>query len=376
MDIPSIKILSSDLLLLDEIDLYTSLQYTRSWQGIGSFELHIIGNPQSIQTGNIIMLGGDGHRAGVIRAVTKKVGVNGIETTATGQTLNGFLSQRLLLQSENSANCGYFAVPTANAAVKTVPAETILKNPVIACIRDVGVRNMPITVATNQKRGIETNWISRYEILSDVLQAASEYCDCGWEVYIDLSKRQFIFDMVEGVDRSVSQNKNSRVILSRDFESIDSLTYSIDQSNYKNVAYCGGVGEDFDRLVVAVTADENIPEGFNRFEIFEDCGTLEAAETDTALSIYDEGRHKLESYKLTETLTAEISQSGAFEYLKDWNLGDLVTVRDKELNLQQDLRITEVTESYEADSIKLTVRLGTSPLRLGRVIRRIRPSIR
>lgn len=376
MDIPSIKILSSDLLLLDEIDLYTSLQYTRSWQGIGSFELHIIGNPQSIQTGNIIMLGGDGHRSGVIRAVTKKVGVNGIETTATGQTLDGFLSQRLLLQSENSANCGYFAVPTATAAVKTVPAETILKNPVIACIRDVGVRNMPITVATNQKRGIETNWISRYEILSDVLQAASEYCDCGWEVYIDLSKRQFIFDMIEGVDRSVSQNKNSRVILSRDFESIDSLTYSTDQSNYKNVAYCGGVGEDFDRLVVAVTADENIPEGFNRFEIFEDCGTLEAAETDTALSIYDEGRHKLESYKLTETLTAEISQLGAFKYLKDWDLGDLVTVQDRELNLQQDLRVTEVTESYEADSIKLTVTLGTSPLRLGRVIRRIRPSIR
>lgn len=376
MDIPSIKILSSDLLLLDEIDLYTSLQYTRSWQGIGSFELHIIGNPQSIQTGNIIMLGGDGHRAGVIRAVTKKVSVNGIETMATGQTLNGFLSQRLLLQSENSANCGYFAVPTATAAVKTVPAETILKNPVIACICDVGVRDMPITVATNQKRGIETNWISRYEILSDVLQAVSEYCDCGWEVYIDLSKRQLIFDMIEGVDRSVSQDKNSRVILSRDFESIDSLTYNTDQSNYKNIAYCGGAGEDFDRLVVAVTADENIPEGFNRFEIFEDCGTLEAAETDTALSIYDEGRHKLESYKLTETLTAEISQLGAFEYLKDWNLGDLVTAKDKEINLQQDLRITEVTEFYEADSIKLTVTLGTSPLRLGRVIRRIRPSIR
>lgn len=47
MEIPSIKILSPSLQLLNEIDLYTSLQLTRSWQGVGSFELHIIGNQKT-----------------------------------------------------------------------------------------------------------------------------------------------------------------------------------------------------------------------------------------------------------------------------------------------------------------------------------------
>ena len=51
MNIPSIKILSPDLQLLNEVDLYTSLQLTRSWQGVGSFELHIIGSQKISRLG-------------------------------------------------------------------------------------------------------------------------------------------------------------------------------------------------------------------------------------------------------------------------------------------------------------------------------------
>lgn len=35
MNMPSIKVLNTDLELLDEIDLYTSLDFKRSWQGVG-----------------------------------------------------------------------------------------------------------------------------------------------------------------------------------------------------------------------------------------------------------------------------------------------------------------------------------------------------
>lgn len=376
MEFPSIKILSPKLELRSEIDLYTSLQYTRSWQGVGSFEIHMVGNPAAVENGNIIMIGGDGHRAGIIRCITQNVSVNGVETVVTGQTLDGFTVQRVVLPSENAADCGYFAVPAAESVDRTVPAETILKTYAAACLSSSmdTKRNMPIKIADDNGRGLKFNWLSRYDILNDVLQAVSEYGDCGWEIGIDLSNRQFIFDYVPGVDRTVSQNTNSRVILSREFESVDSITYNINQFNYKNLAYCGGTGDDANRLVLAVSANDTIPEGFERFEIFEDCGTLEAAETDTALSLADEGMHKLNDYKLVQSLTAEISQSGTFVYRKHWDLGDLVTVRDNDIGIQQDLRIAEVTESYEPDSIKLSATLGTAPLRIGRIIKRFNNS--
>ena len=110
--------------------------------------------------------------------------------------------------------------------------------------------------------------------------------------------------------------------------------------------------------------------------MFEDCGSLEIAETETAISLSAEGKHKLKEYKLTETLTAEISQGGSFRYLEQWDLGDLVTVSDREIGLMQDLRITEVSESYEPDSSKITVTLGTAPERLSRIIKKFKPTIR
>ena len=386
MEIPSIKILSPSLQLLNEIDLYTSLQLSRSWQGIGSFELHLIGNQKNIAVGNLIMLGNDGHRAGVIRSITKTVDINGISTTVTGQTLDGFTAQRVIIPSTNSKNGGYLALPSATSSNKTLPAETIIKVFAGACLGSDTSRpsyyaldenrRTDIYIAVTKGRGLHTNWLARYDLLNEILQSVSEYCDCGWEIYIDLKNRQLIFDYVPGVDRSVNQSDNSRVILSRDYESIDSLTYTYDMSGYKNLAYCGGIGEDFDRLYLAVTNNSSTPTDLNRFEVFEDCGSLEIAETETAISLSAEGKHKLKEYKLTETLTAEIAQGGSFEYLKHWNLGDLVTVSDREIGLMQDLRITEVSESYEPDSSKITVTLGTAPERLSRIIKKFKPTIR
>lgn len=378
MDIPSIKILSPDLTLLDDIDMYTSLQYTRSWQGIGSFELHILGNCEAAEIGNLIMLENDGHRAGMIRAVTKTVDINGTTTTITGQTLDGITAQRVIIPSEKRINGGYFAIPSADSEGNTEAAETIMKTMASACLYNTidSNRKTPVAMASDKKRGIHTNWLSRYDPLNEVLQSISEYCDCGWEIYIDIKNQRLLFEYLEGVDRSSSQSTNSRVILSRDFESIDSLTYNTDTSNHKNLAYCGGVGEDFDRLVIAVTNDATIPTGLDRFEVFEDCGALEIAETDTALSLKTEGSHKLKDYKLTESLIATISQGGSFKYLEQWDLGDLVTVSDRELGLCQDLRVTEVTENYESDNVSISVTLGTSPERLGRIIRKIKPTIR
>lgn len=382
MEIPSIKILSQSLQLLNEIDLYTSLQFTRSWQGVGSFELHILGNCPTTTIGNLIMLSNDGHRAGIIRSVTKTVDVNGVSTTITGQTLDGIVSQRITVPWSDVREKGYFTVPKTSSTDKTVPAETILKTFAAWHLRPVStnkpraIGEQDFVVASNKKRGIDTNWISRYERLDEVMQSISEYCDCGWEIYIDLKNSRLIFDYLEGVDRSVNQNENSRVILSRDFESIDSLTYTQDDSEFRNIAYCGGAGEDENRTVLAVTNENTTPQGLNRFEVFEDCGTLEIAETDTSVSLKYEGLHKLEEYKKIETLTAEIAQGGSFVYLKDWNLGDLVTVRDRELNIMQDLRITEVSENYEPDNINISVTLGILPLRLGKVIKKIKPTVR
>lgn len=381
MQIPNIKILNTSLELLNEIDLYTSLDFKRNWQGTGDFTLIVCSNSKYLQVGNIIMLSGDGHRCGIIRSINKTIDDKGVTITATGQTLNGLTNQRIVLPYEGQADGGYFAVPRPSETVKAVSAEEIVKNFVSACMGELAdekrrINNLRITEIQN--RGIKTNWSSRYGKLDEELQSICEYCDCGYEVYIDLNERMLVFEYMPGVDRTTSQSANSRVILSKDFESIDNVTYNIDFSNYKNLAYCGGTGEGSERTVLAVTPDtvSAIPTGLTRYETFIDCGTLESVETETAISLQDDGKHKLEEYAFIESLTATISQSGSFKYREQWDLGDLVTIADNSINLTQDMRISEVTESYEPDKCNISVTLGSVPKRLGRVIKSLKSPIK
>lgn len=382
MEKPYVKILSFELELLGEIDKYTSLDFCRSWQGVGNFSLSVRGNVSGLSRGNIIMLGGDTHKAGIIRSFEQATDENGTVTTVSGQTLNGFTSQRIVLPLDN--NGGYFSVPPQSAH-RNVHAEEIIKTFLSYCLgtdaaanrRLVSNGRQMLTIAENQSRGFATEWGCRYPQLDEELQAICEYCDCGYEIYIDFSNRVYVAEYLPGVDRTVGNlYSNSPVILSRDFESVKDIRYSLDNSAYKNLAYAGGEGEGADRVVLAVTNDAVMPSGIQRFETFIDCGELQSIETDTAMSLQETAKHKLEEYDHAESLTASIAKSGAFRYGEQWDLGDLVTIRDKDMGLTQDIRISEVREVYEPGGSELTVTLGKAPKRIKRAIRSLKGEVR
>ena len=114
-------------MLLDEIDLYTSLDFLRSWQGFGDFTLKVCKGSSALIRGNILMLGDDGHRCGIIENVESIHDEKGVDITVTGKTLNGLTKQRIVLPSENEADGGYFCVPAANDSVLVTAAENIIK---------------------------------------------------------------------------------------------------------------------------------------------------------------------------------------------------------------------------------------------------------
>lgn len=384
MKTPVIRILSPQLDLLGEIDLYTSLMFPRSWQGVGEWEFHTAGPVPgaALTEGNFIMLDSDGRRAGIIRSVEQKDGANGVEVTVKGQTLNGLACQRYTIPLEGAANGGYDTVPALSSPTDTpapVSAETILKTYAQRHLSNPldPKRKIPLlTVAQDLGRGMKSTWISRYEQLDGVLQLAAEYLDTGWEISIDLDGKRLVFDVVPGVDRTDQQSENSRVLFSLDYESAQELVYSHSISNYKNVAYAGGAGEGPDRLVLKVTNEAQESEGLERHEVFIDCGALELTETDSALSLGEEGKHKLQDYPRTESLTAAIAPGGSFEYRKHWDLGDLVTVIDRSFGVAHQVRVSGVSERYEAGQLGLDVTFGEAPKHLNRVIRSLKNTVK
>lgn len=386
MKIPSIRVLREDFELLAEIDLYTSLLFTRSWQGVGEFEFHVLGSRflDLLREGAYIMLDNDGRRCGVIRSIQVDSGDGGLNVSVRGQTLDGLATQRCTVPIDDPLNGGYDNVPalTSSTAVPApVAGETILKTYAARHLTDSrsldAARKIPrLTIAPDLGRGNKAVWMSRFEQLDAVLQKAGEYTDLGWEIALNLAAQRLVFDVLPGVDRSVRQSQNNRVIFSLDFENITSLSYAHDVLNLRNLAYAGGAGEGVDRIVPKVTNDSAEPAGLERFEIFLDCGDLESTETDTTMSLEEEARHQLLDYKKVESLTATIAPSGSFVYRKQWDLGDLVTLLDRRIGVEQDKRITEVTERYEAQSFGIDVTFGAPPANIERVIRSIKNTVR
>jgi hypothetical protein len=69
---------------------------------------------------------------------------------------------------------------------------------------------------------------------------------------------------------------------------------------------------------------------------------------------------KLVEHQRVISFQAEVLTQGPFLYGVDWDVGDVVTVQNKDWNLTMDTRITEVTETYEPGGFRLSVVFGNS----------------
>ena len=377
--VPSVKFLDKKLDLIAIVEGYSSLRFIRRWQTIGEFEMHFnfsAFGAEHIKNTEYIMLDSDGHRVGIVDDLEADENQNGIEITVTGRTLNGLANQRITVPEDNPGNMGYDLVPINLMDGAYVSAETVLKEYAHRHMFKFVNRAIDyLVIAPDLKRGIQINWMSRYEQLDELFRAISEYSDIGWEIYLDIEEKQFVFDVVPGVNRSSIQMENSYVIFSRDFENISSLKYKKTRTGFKNLAYAGGEGEGANRLVVPVSNEQSLPEKTNRHEIFIDCGNLQSTESSDASSLDSEGRKRLREYERPETLSASVITNTTFVYGEDWNMGDKVTVASNAVGVQQEVRISEITENYESGELSLDLVFGLLPVRFNNIIRRTRNNV-
>ena len=118
-----------------------------------------------------------------------------------------------------------------------------------------------------------------------------------------------------------------------------------DNTNYKNVGYAAGKGENEDRLITVI-GDAT---GFDRREVYIDLSNIEDPD-----ELNQEGQKKLDTYKTIRSVEGKIYQIPNMEYEKDFFLGDIVTIESD--GIYEDKRIIQAKEVYERNNI--TVELG------------------
>lgn len=342
-----IRIIDEDFNLLGEIDNYESLIFIRRFFKVGEFELHINidkQNTDKLQEDNIILLGAYFNKIGIIEFVDKSTSEDGKEQLIIkGPTVKGISTRRLIIPPIGQ---GYDnAIGSQETIIKQYVNNNIV-NPV-----DMNRKIPQVIIAEDKKRGKEDKWRARYENLSDKIIEISEYSQLGWDITLDVEQNKLVFDVIEGRNLTADQEKNPPVIFSVDFDNIKNKHFLISLLNYKNIGYCGGKGEAEERLIQQI-GETN---GLSRRETFIDCNQAE-----DVTEVKSMGEQKLEEYKAIETFESSVIPYGSFNYMQDWDLGDIVTIMDRKWSITLNSRITEIKEIYETNGFNLECTFGNN----------------
>lgn len=351
---------------------YESLICTWNYYESGTFELTINknkANTEKLQPDNMIIVNKNDEKILLIEKRETTSNKNSKTLKITGTCIKGITKRRII------ATNGYDRV-TETQAENVI--KHYLKNHIVESYYDT-IRTPErdiswLRIAPTQNRGIKTVWQARLTNLHDELKHIGEDTGMGWKGILDRNNKCINFDCYEGTDRSVNQigdgntyeeleaythqqleqythsqlegnKKVPYIIFSEKKKNLLNGKVTDDNTNYKNVAYAAGKGENEDRLITVI----GTATGFDRREIYVDLSNIDDPD-----ELKSEGQKKLDTYKTIKSVEGKIYEIPNMEYEKDFFLGDIVTVESD--GIYEDKRIIQSKEVYERNNI--TVELG------------------
>lgn len=346
---------------IGEVNHFDNLIWPDKFNGYAQFELWAPitdENAEYFKKGNILWCGGD--NATVVEIVKSSVDDKGVKTyNVKGRTLEMLMTTRIIWGTYNAANKQASTVMYEIVNKNCVnPSDMKRKIPFLECASDESFGG----AITCQKTG--------GEVYDSLLSIASN-ADIGFSILFRPKEKKLIFKVIQGTDRTINQSINDPVEFRTDLEDILSSSYYSNDQDVKSVALVMGEGEGAGRK--KQVSGNDTTSLFERRELYVDARDLQSESTDengnvTALSPEDynkaliqRGNEKLSDCELIENFEARIRVFGDVQYELgvDYQKGDKVTVRDRQLNVVVSARITEVEEAF-SDEYALTLTFGYS----------------
>lgn len=278
---------------------------------------------------------------------------NGNSVTITGRSLESLLSRRI------------------------VWAQTLLDGSVQDCIKrllDENVispkdanRKIPNFVfeASTDKAVTEPKITAQFtgDNLYDVIAEICRLTGIGFKVTLN-DKKQFVFKLYAGADRTYAQTENPYVIFSPKFENIANSNYLESKKEYKNVALVAGEGEGAERKTTSVGEGN----GLERRELFVDARDISTT-TEDNVTLSDEeykkqlaqrGNEKLAECSSAQSFEGQVEMTKMFEYGKDFFIGDIVQITN-EYGMESRARISEIVTAIDTQGTVTYPTLSTVP---------------
>lgn len=359
MSIEYIEVRNSNTELIGIVDVAKSIIWRSAYYGVGDFEIYIkatAANFELLQEGNYITRPNNAE-VGIIEAVNI---INSIQDgrmlSASGRFAKSILDRRHIYKLNGNTNTATILRGNVEAAIRQVVSDNA-----IACAFD-SKRNMPIlqlgavagiaSIIVDESGNAAQKQVSFDNLLKYTDSVLQEY-ELSSRIILDDDTAKLQYVIYKGIDRSIDSD-NAPVIFSREFDNLTDSEYLIDTTTEKTAALIGGAGEGVERFYTVL---ETTASGLQRRETWVDCSSVSKTykdESDTEREytaaeysgmLKAEGKQTLSAQKVTENFSGNIDiTNGSYQYNRDFQLGDIVTVQDNEINKFMNVRIVEITE--------------------------------
>lgn len=330
----SINVLNSNFERIAIVDNYISLMWCKRYYEIGAVDLEVEASIENLQIyrKHFYITRNDDDAIFRIEAIEIDTDENGDDRLIIGAVdCKAILNQRITWEQ----------VFVRNAYVEGIIIAMLQENVISPSDPKRKIPNFKTDVHTIT--GERTTRQSTYDEIGNKIIELCKENKLGWKITLNQNK-EIVFSTYNGVDRSIQQNDNPRLIFSHEFENLFSSKYQFDSTEYKNVALVGGEGEGLERKLRSVGDSA----GIERREMFVDASKANNDGGDLVdyyEALISEGKEKLTETAATTSFEGEVDFN-SYRYKTDYNLGDLVTITNK-YGISAVVRIVEVIETWD-----------------------------
>jgi len=365
---------------------FESLICVWNYYECGTFELTINknkANTNKLKKDNMLIVNKRDDKILLIDKVVTTTVKNSKTLKITGTCVKGITKRRIVATNGYDRVTEDYAENVQKHYLKNHIVETYYDN-LRTPERDISW----VKIVHSQNRGVKTVWQARLTNLHDELKHVSEDTGLGWYGYLDRNEKCIYFDSIRGTDRTINQSedptihsmlakftheelqaytheqlegliKHPYIIFSEKKKNLLEGKTTDDSTNYKNVGYCAGKGENEDRLITVIGEAT----GFNRREVYIDLNSMEDPD-----ELNREGKKKLDEYKIIQSIEGKVYQIPNMEWEKDFFLGDVVTLESD--GIYEDKRIIQAKEIYERNNKTVELGFGDKVPTLGEKIKK------
>lgn len=313
------------------IDKFESLIWTERFADIGDFELTISSSfaTRSMLTPGMRLAMNRSYRVMTVETVEDKYNADGKKILSVkGRSLESILEDRVAKDTMGDLTVDPKWVLTGTPGDVARHMFTDICVTGTLSLSDVIPFIMPGTIfPTDTVPEPETpiTWEQGLASLYDAIKAVCDMYDLGFRLVRNFDTSQLYFNVYSGNDHTSRQDVLPPVVFSPDLDNLQNTTELTSIQKSKNVAY---VFSEFGTLeLYADNVDPDI-EGFERRVLVVEASGIDADTVDVPAALEQAGREALSQNRAYTALDGEINEYSTYRYGIDYELGDLVEIRD------------------------------------------------